>query len=573
MTNNKFRSLAVFTLSLCLFFTALPLTGQPQRQPAQGRAASARAQAHPRLVVVIVVDQFRYDFLERFGDLFTPGGFRRLMSRGALFTNANFDYTPTYTGPGHAAVFTGSVPAQNGIVGNSWFDREAGRERAMVSDSASRVVTNTGLSTRTSAPSPRILIGATIGDQLRLANNFASKVIAMSYKDRSAVLPGGRRPNGAFWFDTSTGTFISSDYYFKELPDWVKRFNTTVRPDKFFGATWDRVLPASTYRRSQTEYLPVQRSPLGQKFPYVVNGGQEQPGPRFYNAFEYTPFACEYLADFAKAAIESESLGSDEFPDLLSISFSAPDLIGHSYGPDSQEVEDTFIRLDRVIAGLLDAIDRRVGLANTIIAVTGDHGVSPVPEYLQSLGFEAGRIADGDVINAANQALTARFGDGKWVLALVNDQLHLDHKLMAERQADAAEAERIAGQAALERVPGIADFFTRTQIIEGRMPNGPIARRVMNGFHRARSGDVWLITKPFTFFAEGPIATTHGSPYNYDTHVPVIIFGAGVHAGRYDVECSPSDIAPTLAALLGIEPPPNRTGRVLVEAIATQGAR
>jgi predicted AlkP superfamily pyrophosphatase or phosphodiesterase len=298
-----------------------------------------------------------------------------------------------------------------------------------------------------------------------------------------------------------------------------------------------------------------------------VTGGEEKPGPKFYNAFTISPFASEYLSEFGKAAIEAESLGADAYPDLLSISFSSPDLAGHYYGPDSQEIVDTYIRLDRVIGDLLSYIDKKVGLANTVIAVTGDHGVAPIPEYMHSMGFDAARLGGKEIIEAANKALVARFGEGKWVVSFVNDQLYLDQKLIAEKKADPAEAERIAGEAALAE-NGVVNYFTRTQIVGGRMPAGPIARRVTNGFNPKRSGDVWLITKPLWFFVEGELPTTHGSAYNYDTHVPVIFYGAGVRAGRYNADCSPSDIAPTLAAILGVEPPSNRSGRVLVEALA-----
>jgi predicted AlkP superfamily pyrophosphatase or phosphodiesterase len=329
---------------------------------------------------------------------------------------------------------------------------------------------------------------------------------------------------------------------------------------------WERVLPASAYERAQAENLLQQRSPLGFHFPYVVTGGEEKPGSKFYTAFEYSPFASEYLEEFGKSALDAESLGADEFPDLLSISFSSPDLTGHAYGPDSQEIEDTYIRLDRVIADLLSFIDKKVGLANTIVAVTGDHGVMPVPEYLKSRGYDAGRLSTREVVDAANKALGARFGEGKWVISFINEQLYLDQKLIADKKVTAAEAERVAGEAVLG-VSGVVGYFTRTQIMEGRMPAGPIARRVTNGFYPKRSGDVSVITKPFYFFAEGEFSTTHGSPYDYDTHVPIILAGAGVLPGRYNAGCSPSDIAPTIAALLAVEPPANRTGRVLVEAL------
>ena len=556
-----------------LYLLLITLLGGPGRSQTQDTPASRTpsssakrpptpADRAPKLVLVITVDQFRYDYLERFSQIFGRQGFRRLMTGGAVFTNANYDYVPTYTAPGHAAIFTGAGPAQNGIVGNQWYDRETGKLRVMVSDLSSRMVTDSGVTGEPGVASPRVLIGDTIGDQLRLSNNFHSKVIAISLKDRAAVLPGGHHPNGAFWFDTLRGSFVTSDYYSKELPPWVKQFNSSQGPARYFGAKWVRSLKPEAYRISQDRNMPVQKSVLGTEFPYTITGGEEKPGAKFHAAFEMTPFASEYLADFAKAAIQAESLGSDEFPDLLSVSFSSPDLAGHFYGPDSQEIEDIYFRLDGVIARLLNFIDSKVGLANTIVAVSGDHGVMPVPEYLESLGFDARRLEAKDIRGAVNDALKQRFGDEKWVLEFVNDQFYLDRKLIAERKLNVSDFERAAGEAALT-VPGIVDFFTRTQILEGRMPASNIARRVVNGFCRARSGDVWIVNKPFTFVAEGRLPTTHGSSYNYDTHVPVILFGAGVRPGRYYMECAPTDIAPTLAVLLGIEPPPVRVGRVL----------
>jgi predicted AlkP superfamily pyrophosphatase or phosphodiesterase len=533
---------------------------------------SGSASPDPRLVVVIVVDQMRYDYLERFKNVFGSGGFRRLMEEGALFTNANYNYVPTYTAPGHAAIFTGTTPAQNGIVGNNWYDRDAGQEKVMVADESAKIVTSFGTQSYTKTPkpaSPRVLVGTTIGDQLRLSTGFRSKVVALSLKDRAAVLPGGKAANGAYWFDVFSGTLVSSNYYFNDLPDWVNRFNAERRPDKSFGRVWDRALDAKAYALSQPVTTVVKGSPLGRYFPFKITGDSDKPGEDFYKAFQYTPFASEYLADFAKAAIEGESLGSGGSPDLLAISFSTPDLVGHAYGPDSDEVEDIYIRLDHVIADLLDYLDRKVGLSRTLMALTADHGVSPVPEFLSLYKIEAHTVDPAKCMEAANQALTTRFGDGKWVLALVNDQLYLDRKLMDDKKADRAEAERIAGDAALS-VAGIANYFTRTQIMNGELPPGVITQRISNGFNPSRSGDVWLLTMPFDFLAEGDNATTHGSPYNYDTHVPIILYGPGIRPNRYYGECSPVDIAPTISALLGIEPPSNRTGRVLSEALKTE---
>jgi predicted AlkP superfamily pyrophosphatase or phosphodiesterase len=564
MIQRRLRAITgLLILGILLSFTTTTNSRQSGRERQPHRITASNK---TRLVLLIVIDQFRYDYLERFADLFGAGGFRRLMNQGALFTNANYSYIPTFTAPGHAAIATGSVPAANGIVGNVWFDREAGRVRVMVSDPAAHLVTDKGPARSDGAFSPRNLIGSTLGDQIRLSNNFQSKVVAVSLKDRAAILPGGQRPTGVFWFSEDTGTFVSSDYYSKELPGWVKKFNASERPDRYFGKKWERALTANAYRRSQSQRPPVQSSVLGSKFPYILTGGEEIAGPKFYNAFQLTPFASEYLADFARAAVESESLGTDDFPDLLSISFSSPDLTGHYYGPDSEEIEDTFIRLDRAIANFLSFIDRRVDPSNTIIAVTGDHGVAPVPEYLRAVGFDADRIDGRALAAGVNQALVARYGEGKWVAGFVNDQLYLDRKLLDAGKIDLDEAERIAGEAAL-RVPGIITYFTRKQILEGRVGGRSLDRRVVNGFNRARSGDVWIITKPFAFISEGSLATTHGSAYSYDTHVPVIIVGRGIRPGRYRAECSPSDIAPTVASLLGVEPPANCVGRVLTEAL------
>src|SRR5262245_47316159 len=351
----------VALLIVVVLFSPSPLVTAQQRRPV-GRPATTSAK--PKLVLLLVVDQFRADYLERFGDLFGKDGFRRLME-GAYFTNANYDYVPTYTAPGHAAISTGSVPAQNGIVGNLWFDRETGTTRIMVSDLQAHLLTNNGAKAETGAASPRVLIGTTIGDQLRMATNFQSKVIAISQKDRAAVLPGGQRPNGAFWFVAAEGGFVSSDYYFKELPAWVRDFNAKNSIDKYFGKTWDRTLPEASYARAQAKNLPVQKTLLGSGFPYTVTGGDPKPGTNYYTVVDLSPFATEHLEDFVKTAIEAEHLGEDSVTDLLSVSFSTPDLVGHAYGPDSQEILDTYIRLDRTIADLLNFIDRKVGLANT----------------------------------------------------------------------------------------------------------------------------------------------------------------------------------------------------------------
>src|SRR5205085_4673805 len=290
------QTLAGASLASCwLSRTLMPLAAA-QRQP---RGTAAPAAARPKLVVIIMVDQFRYDFLERFADLFGNDGFKRLMS-GAFFTNANYDYVPTVTAAGHAAVHTGSVPAMNGVNGNIIVDPETGKSVAFVADPATHVVTGQGVDAKATSASPRNMLGTTIGDQLRLSNNFQSKVVALSQKDRAAILPGGHKPNGAFWYNSASGSFISSDYYYKELPAWVKTFNVTMRPDKYFNAKWERSLPAEAYRRAMPSHIAEQQRPLGEDFPYTINGGLDKPGAKFYSQFEYTPFVADYLENFAE---------------------------------------------------------------------------------------------------------------------------------------------------------------------------------------------------------------------------------------------------------------------------------
>src|SRR5581483_11423516 len=415
----------------------------------------------PKLVVVIVVDQFRYDYVERFRDVFGPDGFRRLMDKGALFTNANYIYIPTFTAPGHAAIFTGSVPALNGIVGNNWFDRNAADgtspNKVMVADDTAKLVTSWGQQTNTKATkpaSPRIMIGTTFGDQMRLATGFKSKVVAISFKDRAAVLPGGKEANGAFWFDASSGTMVSTDYYFQDMPKWVNKFNSEDRANKYYDQTWDKALSPEAYSATQAITTDVAGTPLERSFPHVLKTGVAKGSEDYYKAFQYTPFASDYLADFAKAAIEGESLGADKYPDLLAISFSTPDLVGHAYGPDSEEIEDTYIRLDRTLADFLNYLDSKIGLSNVLIAMTGDHGVAPVPPYMAIHNVDAGTLDPAKYIEAARTALSNKYGkdeqcdtdtdpkrDKCWVQTLVNDQLYLNEKMMADKKADPAEAE------------------------------------------------------------------------------------------------------------------------------------
>jgi hypothetical protein len=554
--NRRTRSLVI---TLCLVM----LAGQSAAAQVR-RAGARRSSAAPkvRLVLGIMIDQFRADFLTRFEDLYGEGGFRRLLRGGANFTNARYVHTPTYTACGHATFMSGATPSMNGIIGNEWFEREGGSRVTSVSDPGVKQLG--GPDPAAAGASPVKLLASTLGDELRLATAGRAKVIGIAFKDRSAILPAGKRPNAAYWFNNRIGAFVSSTYYFNELPAWVRQFNLTQRPDRYFGAKWERLLPEASYQRSAPDNAPYEKSSYGIRFPYTINGGETQIGPRFYSQFEMTPYANEYAISFARAAIENEALGADDETDLLTVSFSANDLLGHTYGPYSQEVEDMTLRTDRVLAEFFDYLDRRIGLDHVLIALSADHGVAPVPEQVSAMGF-GGRIEPRALTAAVQEALRARFGEANWIRQFVNSNFYLDDAALAQTKADRQLVEETACAAAL-KVAGIGDCFTRTQLGAGRLPLSAVAQSVARGFYAARSGDLVVVPQPFYILSEG-LGTTHGSPYGYDTHVPVILFGPGVAPGVYSQSCSPLDIAPTLAQLLRLTAPSNNEGRVLGEAL------
>lgn len=530
----------------------------------QTRRASAASAPKVRLVVSIAIDQFRYDYLTRFEDQFGEGGFKRLLNGGAVFTNANYIHTPTYTACGHATMMSGATPAMNGIIANEWYDRETGRVVTSVSDNKTKLL---GGIPGASGASPHRLVGSTLGDEIKRTSIGQAKVIGISHKDRSAILPSGKRPDAAYWYSLDNGNFISSDYYFPDLPEWVKKFNRDQHCNHYFGAKWDRLLPLAAYNRSLPDDAIGESSPYGTTFPHVVTGGKEKLEKEFYDDFEKTPFANDYLLDFAKAAIENEKLGADNITDLLAISFSANDLLGHKFGPYSQEVQDMTLRTDRTIAALLQYLDQKVGPGQWIASLTADHGAAPVPEQTQKLGY-GGRVSAKQITDAIEMSLDKQFGDEKWLLSFTYGNAWLDESLAPRHKTTVEEIERVASQAVM-KIPGVAECFTHTQLSTGQLPVNAISTSVKNGFFASRNGNLIVVPRPYYLLASTD-ATTHGTPYSYDTHVPVILYGAGIVAGSYTAASSPADIAPTLAALLKIEPPSNHVGRILGEAIKTK---
>jgi predicted AlkP superfamily pyrophosphatase or phosphodiesterase len=573
-TKRVRRTAAALLLVLLTLFDA-PADARQRRQQTPRAATPAAAQTRrPRLVLLIAVDQFRYDYLERFGDLFGAGGLRRLVRDGASWAECDYDHMPTETAPGHATMLTGAWPSETGIIANLWFDRIEGKSVENVRDDSVRLLGGGG---GEQPSSPRNLLASTLGDQLKLATAGRARVVGVSSKNRGAILPAGRMADAAFWYSTQTGTFVSSTYYFDRLPEWAAGFNAAKPADKFLGAKWERMLPASEYeRRAGRDDAPWEKGTDGRAyvFPYVMDGGGKGLGPDFYGSLDYSPYSNDLVLSFAEAALVNEKLGADEDTDVLTVSFSANDIVGHRYGPYSHEAMDMTLRVDRQIARLLDVVDTRVGLSNTVVAFTADHGVAPSPEHAVALGLPGGRVSPSEILTAVRNRLRARFGKpgdkdttADYVQTFSNYQIYFNRAALERDGVSLEEAERVAGEALLT-VPGVSRYFTRTQLLAGAVsPSDAVARRVLHGFSQKRSGDVVVVQDSYKYISSGTGGATHGAPYKYDTHVPLIIMGAGVAPGRYLNPSTPADIAPTLARLLGVEPPSNAVGRVLGEAL------
>ena len=507
------------------------------------------------------------------------------MRDGASWTQSNYDHFPTYTAPGHGTMMTGAYPAETGIVGNEWPDRVTGKKVTSVSDTSVKLL---GGKPDDTGSSPRRLMSSTLGDELRFVTNDRSKVIGISKKDRSAILPAGRRANAAYWVSSTAGSIVSSTYYFNQLPAWVTDFNNTRPVDRYFGKKWERLLPESEYIKRAGPDSPtwevVTASGDTNAFPHTVTGGASAPGPAFYAAFDHSPFSNEVVLSFTEQAITNEQLGQDDDTDVLTVSFSANDYVGHRYGPYSQEAMDVALRVDRQIATLLDFVQAKVGLANTLIAFTADHGVSPIPEHAAAIGLGGARVKITDLLAAIRAGIKARYNrdgtspdpTGDYIYkfddngvtrdGFMNGNIYFNYTAVERDKVNVEELAQVVGRAAMT-VPGVARYFTRGQLMRGATSiTDPIERRVLHGFYPQRSGDVVLIAEPFKYLGD-TLAATHGSAYSYDTNVPTIIMGPGVTPGRYLEPATPADIAPTLSALLGLTAPSNATGRVLIEAI------
>jgi predicted AlkP superfamily pyrophosphatase or phosphodiesterase len=511
---------------------------------------------HPKLIVGIVVDQMRWDFLYRYYERYSNNGFKRLMNEGFNCDNAFIPYVPSYTGPGHSCIYTGSVPAIHGIIGNNWYNRDLKRNVNCTEDTS---VTTVGSTSVAGKMSPVNLLASTITDELKLSNNFRSKVIGISLKDRGAILPAGYAANGAYWYDTVAGNFITSTYYMKELPGWMQEFNAKKWVDEYLKKDWNTLYPINTYVQSTADSSKYEKTISGEDntFPHVWN-----PAINKFHFFRHTPYGNDILSELAKAAVMGEKLGKGSFTDFLAISFSSTDHAGHEFGPNSVEIEDMYLRLDLTLADLFRFLDKQVGKGQYTVFLTADHGVSNNAIFLNDHKIPAGYLSNTDIQKQLNVAIEAKFSVKNAISKVINYQVYFDEEKLDENNynsivqfttAELLKNNRISSAIGLKN-------FSETLLPE------KIKMMIANGYNARRSGDIQFNVKPNTYEGSSK-GTSHGTTGTNDTHLPLLWYGWGIKKGKSNREVYMTDIAPTLAALLKIQMPNGCIGKVIEEVL------
>lgn len=504
-------------------------------------AVFASAYNHsPKLVVIIVIDQFRGDYLQRYHDEFGPGGFRLLMEDGAYFPDCSYNYATLVTGPGHATIGTGAYTIGHGILANEWFDPRLGKRVTSVSDESTHIV---GAQSPGIGSSPHNLLTDTVGDELRMATQGRSRVFGISLKDRAAILPVGYTANAAYWIDPQNGAWITSDYYMQSLPAWVEAINHSDQAKQYLGRTWK----------------DAGGTVMGNTNPRNDENGHPE---NYYDIVGATPFANDLELDFARALITSENLGGGPTTDLLVISLSENDILGHAVGPDSPELHASIVQLDRQLAGFFSFLDHRLGLKDVWLALTADHGVAPVPRAVQPLHMPAAEVDPRAWTAKLNEEIATQTGKpGKYVLGVNLPVVSLNESAFPSTSQE--EAEKLVGNALMKT--GARAYFTKADLAAGRVPATAMGERFQNSY--SPYGPWWVMVLVPTFTIPRGEGTSHFSPYSYDRHVPLAFYGAPFEVGIYRGTSEPTDLAVTLASLLGINAPASATGRVLTEAL------
>lgn len=522
-------------------------------------SAQSQTLQRPKLVVGIVVDQMRWDYLYRYYDRYAPtGGFKRMLGQGATCENTMIPYTPTVTACGHSSIYSGSVAAVTGITGNFWWDRNQMRSVYCTEDKS---VNTVGSPTALGKMSPKNLLVTTICDELRLATNFKSKVIGVALKDRGGILPAGHSANAAYWYDNTNGKWITSTWYMNELPSWVNTFNDQKLVDKYYEQGWKLLDSISKYQQSTADEKPYEGKPFGPKFPYDLKNfiGKD------YGKIASTPMGNTFTNEFAKAAITNEQLGADNITDFLAVSFSSTDYIGHTFGPNSVEAEDGLLRLDKELGSLLDFLDSKVGKGQYLVFLSADHGVTQIPEFMRENKLPGGRVFMSKIMDQLNKELKEKYGINTIIVSDENYQLHLNHPAIDSAKLHKKELSRwiidkMSADSGIARVFEIDDLYN--------VPLPPAVRSMLNnGYYPSRSGDIQVMLKPGYIDAFSSTGTTHGLWNPYDSHIPLLWYGWGIKPGKVYKETSMTDIAPTVAALLHIQMPSGCVGKPIDEVM------
>jgi len=535
----------IFTTTILLF----PQTSFSQKKP---NVLPKR----PKLVVGIVVDQMRYEYLYKYADRYVDGGFKRLMKEGINCQENHYNYAPTVTAAGHTSVYTGTVPSVHGIVGNDWTDVASGKKVYCTEDSTVKTVGTTG---KTGWMSPKNLWTSTITDQLKMAQNYKSKTIAIALKDRGAILPGGHTANAAYWYDSKEGRWISSSFYFNELPSWVQSFNSEERALKYIQKGWNTLYPIETYVQSAEDENKFEGKLPGEKstsFPHELKGGNP------LEVIRTTPYGNSITKDFALKALENEKLGKNGTSDFLAISFSSTDYVGHNFGPQSIELEDTYLRLDKDIAEILTYLDAQYGKDQVLVFLTADHAVAEVPGYANSKKLPGGVFDRNTSISDMKKAINQAFGNVDLLVGEENSQLYFNHNLMDKMGIDAKKLFDVVRKS-YQKQEGFSELVNLQDIPSANL-NAQYNQLIINGYHPARSGDFMILLKP-SWFMGSKTGTTHSTLYSYDTHVPLLFYGWKVKPAEIIKRTSISDISVTLANWLHIMEPSGSIGNVITQ--------
>ncbi|MBK8351614.1 MAG: alkaline phosphatase family protein [Saprospirales bacterium] len=542
----------IFTAFLFSFILSFSQTTKPIAQ-----------NARPKLIVGIVVDQMRWDFLYRYYDRYSKGGFKRLMNDGFNCENTIIPYTPTVTAAGHTCIYTGSVPAIHGVVGNGWYDYTEKRD---VYCSEDKSVQTVGATNDNGKMSPKNMLTTTICDELKLATNFRSKVIGIAIKDRGAILPAGHSADAAYWYDSKTGSFISSTYYFNELPKWTQDFNASNKTNSYYEKNWNTLYPINTYLQSDVDTNNYESTVLGDNqkgFPYDLKRFIDK---KDFGKIRSTPYGNSLTFDFAKAALINEQLGKDSITDFLAVSFSSTDYIGHAFGPNSVEIEDTYLRLDKDLEAFLIFLDNQVGKNNYTLFLSADHGVAHVPGFLAKHKIPNGGVVGSESEKKLNAYLKEKFSVDSLCLGSGNYQFYLNHNLIEEKKLDYDDILKHT-ISFLQKINGVDRALEYADLQEAMLPKA-LKEQFINGYYPSRCGDVLVILKPGYIDDEyDNKGTTHGIWNPYDAHIPLLFFGNGIAKGKEYNKTYMSDIAPTLASLLHIQMPSGCIGNVVKEAI------